>query len=615
MEKLTRRFKPKSFKKKKPAPYNQNFSDKELERLEQEFIDTYLKSEVKPLKMLARIYLRYWKELLVALFFYVIKQSPAIVLPIVTASIINYVVDTTSTTLTVIIIEVAALAALFLINIPTHTLYIKYFSRVMRRVEAGLRGAMVRKLQKLSIAFHKEMQSGRIQSKLMRDVETVHTLGSQLFATIPSIFLNMISALIVVATMNKTVLLFFALCIPVSAFTVTFFRRRMSSTNKDFRVNMENTSAKLMDMVEMTEITRAHALEDREIRKLTGNLKDMANSGLKVDIVQNLFQACSWATFMLFQLGCLIFTASLAIKGKILVGDISLYQTYFSTISGNITSFLGLLPIITKGLDSVSSIGEILSATDVEDNTSKPELEELHGEYDFRDVIFSYDQDKNLLNGLSLHVNPGETVAFVGESGCGKTTTLNLILGFYYATEGELTVDGKNIKDIDLHSYRSRIAIVPQSSVLFTGTIRENITYGIEHATEEDIAEAISAACLSDFIASLPRGIDTMLTEHGANLSGGQRQRISIARAMIRKPSVIIFDEATSALDTVSEREIQKAIDNLAKNRTTFIVAHRLSTIRNADKIAVLSQGRCVELGTYDELIEKKGLFYEMQNR
>jgi ATP-binding cassette subfamily B protein len=187
------------------------------------------------------------------------------------------------------------------------------------------------------------------------------------------------------------------------------------------------------------------------------------------------------------------------------------------------------------------------------------------------------------------------------------------VLGFNFATAGELLIDGKDIREIDLHSYRSHIAIVPQSSVLFTGTIRENITYGIENATDEQIEMAIEAAQLKSFIDSLPNGINTLLTEHGANLSGGQRQRISIARAIIRDPSVIIFDEATSALDSVSEREIQKAIDNLTSQRTTFIVAHRLSTIRNADRIAVLQNGRCEEIGTYDELMEKKGLFYRMQ--
>ena len=219
-----------------------------------------------------------------------------------------------------------------------------------------------------------------------------------------------------------------------------------------------------------------------------------------------------------------------------------------------------------------------------------------------------------MLENFSLHVKAGETISFVGESGCGKTTTLNLVLGFNLATKGQVLIDGKDIRDIDLHSYRSHIAIVPQNSVLFTGTIRENITYGVENASEEDLMAAIEAARLTDFISKLPDGLDTVLTEHGANLSGGQRQRISIARAIIRKPSVIIFDEATSALDTVSEREIQKAIDNLTENHTTFIVAHRLSTIRNADRIAFLKNGKCQEIGTFDELMEKKGLFYEMQS-
>ena len=613
MKKLTKNWIPKSFKHKKPAPYNKEFTDEELEVLEEDFIKTYVRSEVKPLNMLLKIYQRYWKELLTALFFYVIKHSPVILLPIVTSYIINFVAYPGEYSLNLLIFFVILMVGLIILNIPMNTLYTKSYCKVMRKVEAGLRGAMVRKLQQLSISFHKEMQSGRIQSKLMRDVETVHTLSSQLFVTIPALLLNAGSALIIVVSKNLTVFSFFLLCIPTSIILARFFRAKMASTNKDYRMNMENTSAKLMDMVVMTEITRAHALEDREVKKLSLSLKDVANSGLRVDVTQSMFGACSWATTQLFQLGCLIFSSLLAFKGLIQVGDISLYQSYFTSITGQISSFLALLPIITKGLDSVSSIGEILSATDVEDNTDKSEITELRGEYEFKDVSFSYDADQKLLNGLSLNVKAGETIAFVGESGCGKTTTLNLVLGFYMATGGHVTVDGKDIKDIDLHSYRSHIAIVPQNSVLFTGTIRENITYGIENATAEDIAKAIEAAQLTNLINSLPDGIDTMLTEHGANLSGGQRQRISIARAIIRKPSVIIFDEATSALDSVSEREIQKAIDNLTTNRTTFIVAHRLSTIRNADRIAVLKNGRCEEIGSYDELMEKKGLFYKMQ--
>lgn len=614
MNRLTKSWKSRSLKRKRPAPYNKVFTDEELEKLEQEFINTYVKSEIKPLRMMLKIYMRYWKELLIALFFYVIKHSPVIIFPIVTARVINFVAYPGQYSVTSVIISVALLVTLLLLNIPMNTLYTKYFSKVMRKVEAGLRGAMVRKLQQLSISFHKEMQSGRIQSKLMRDVETVHTLSSQLFATIPAIILNVLSALVIVFNMNLTVFAFFLLCIPTAVITRRFFSKRMMATNKKYRVDMENTSAKLMDMVEMTEITRAHGLEDKEVKKLSTSLKDVATSGLRVDVIQSLFGACTWVIFQVFQLGCLVFTSVLAFNKIIQVGDISLYQSYFTSITSYVSSFLGLLPIVTKGLDSISSIGEILSATDIEDNTDKTPIGELKGEYEFKNVAFSYEENQHLLENFSLHVKAGETIAFVGESGCGKTTTLNLVLGFNLATKGQVLIDGKDIRDIDLHSYRSHIAIVPQNSVLFTGTIRENITYGVENASEEDLMAAIEAARLTDFISKLPDGLDTVLTEHGANLSGGQRQRISIARAIIRKPSVIIFDEATSALDTVSEREIQKAIDNLTENHTTFIVAHRLSTIRNADRIAFLKDGRCQEIGTFDELMEKKGLFYEMQS-
>jgi ATP-binding cassette subfamily B protein len=376
---------------------------------------------------------------------------------------------------------------------------------------------------------------------------------------------------------------------------------------------MEDTSASLMDMVEMAQITRAHALEDTEIKKMTHNLGKVANTGYSLDLYQSILVAAQWMTFTIFQFLCLIFSAYMAYSGNILVGDISLYQSYFATLTGYVSSFVALIPLMSKGIESVYSISEILSSTSIENNDGKMQLESLRGEYEFRDVCFGYSEESPLIKGFNLHIKHGETIAIVGESGSGKSTLLNLIIGFNTVRSGEVLIDGVNINDIDLHSYRRHIAIVPQNSVLFTGTIRENITYGIPDATDKKIATAIEAANLSSFISTLPDGVDTMLTEHGANLSGGQRQRLSIARAIIRGADVIILDEATSALDNVSEREIQNAISNLAKGRTTFIVAHRLSTIKNADRIAVLKNGVCVEIGSYDELMEKRGEFYAMQ--
>ena len=589
------------------------FTDEEVIALEQDFIDTYLMKGTSSWKILFRMYRHFWRELLISMLFYVVKNSPVLVLPIVTSNIINAVTYQEGNVVAKLLINIGIMVFLLLLNIPTHTLFVRYHSLAIRRVEAALRGAMVRKLQQLSIRFHREMQSGRIQSKLMRDVETVQGLSNQIFTTIPSLIINMVTALFVVVKMNLGVFAFFLLCIPVAGLTMRAFRNKLMKFNREFRLRTETTSAGLMDMVEMTEITRAHALEDREIEKMTSRLSQVANSGYRLDMIQGLFHACSWVVFSLFQLLCLSFSAFLAYRGDILVGDISLYQSYFSSLTSEVSMILGMLPMITKGFESISSIGEILSSRDVEDNEGKAKMPTLRGEYEFRGITFDYEDGLPVLQGLDLHVRAGETIAIVGESGSGKTTILNLVIGFHHALSGELLIDGKSIDEIDLHSYREHIAIVPQNSVLFTGTIRDNITYGVKNVTEERIHAALDAARLSDFIATLPNGVDTMLDEHGANLSGGQRQRLSIARAIIRDPDVIILDEATSALDSISEKEIQKAINNMAKDRTTFIVAHRLSTIRNADRIAVLKDGVCVEIGSYDELMEKQGEFYRMQ--
>lgn len=588
------------------------FTDDEVKRLENELIDTYVRSKDHPVRTLLGMYRGYVKEIVLSLVFFFIKTLPVMVLPIITADIINLVVRHPDNFFHALTVDVVWMVFLFLLNIPTHMIHVKYHSIVSRKVEAGLRGAMVRKLQQLSIPFHKEMQSGRIQSKLMRDVETIHELSSHLFTTIPGIIINMVTALAVVLTHNLTVFFFFLLCIPCAVGTMRAFRRPIRKNNKEFRHGMENTSANLMDMVEMTQITRAHALENREVNKMTSILNTLANTGFRLDMVNALFGSISWCMFQLFQFLCLLFSSYMAYGGHIEVGDISLYQTYFTMLTGQISTIIGLLPIITKGFESISSVGEILASMRIEDNTGKYKLKELRGEYEFRDVSFSYEDDQPLLHGLNLHIRAGETVAFVGESGSGKSTLLNLIIGFDLPKSGKLLIDGHDIADIDLHAYRRHLSTVPQNSVLFTGTIRENITYGLKSYTDEQLKAALDAACLSDFISSLPLGVDTPLEEHGANLSGGQRQRLSIARALIRDPDVIILDEATSALDSVSEKMIQNAIGNMSVGRTTFIVAHRLSTVKNADRIAVIKDGGCAEIGTFDELMARKGEFYKL---
>jgi ATP-binding cassette subfamily B protein len=388
----------------------------------------------------------------------------------------------------------------------------------------------------------------------------------------------------------------------------------MKDRNREFRKEMEETSARVMEMVELVPVTRAHALEDEEARKMSEQLFIVAEKGYRLDVVQALFGSVGWCIFQLFQVVCLAFTGYLALKGSIQVGDITLYQSYFSTVVNQVSAIVTLLPTITKGIESVNSIGEVLLSEDIEKNEGKEELADVDGVFDFKNVGFHYhNNDTQVLNDFNLHVNKGETIAFVGESGAGKSTILNMVIGFHMATDGQVLLDGHDMSKIDLRTYRRHLAVVPQTSILFSGTIRENITYGCENVTEEQLAEVIKAANLADLVETLPKGLDTMVGEHGGKLSGGQRQRIAIARALIRNPKIIVLDEATSALDSISEKMIQEALNNLVKGRTTFIVAHRLSTIRDADKIAVIAGGKCVEYGTFDELMALKGEFYRMK--
>ena len=587
------------------------FNDSNIAKEENEFIKTYTEKKGGAFKILALLYKAHVWKLLLSAVFYAIKVSPTWILPIITANLINIAVEQPPNITNLITYNIIIAVAVLILNIPFNILHVKYFSIARRNVEAGLRGAMIRKLQQLSISFHKEMQSGRIQSKVMRDVEAVEALSSQIFNTALDILLSMSVTIAVVVSKSIIVFCIFLVTIPIAVIIRFFFRNSMRRENHLFRKEIESTSSMVMDMVELVPITRAHALEDDEINRLTDQVTSVAKRGYKLDLIHSLFGAVNWVAFNIFQIICLACSVILAINGEIGVGDISLYQTYFTTLVMKISGIVALLPIITKGTESIHSIGEILSSYDIEDYKGKEKVNVLRGEYEFQDIYFHYaDNERMVLNGLNLKVNQGETIALVGESGAGKTTVVNMAIGFFKATEGTLYIDGKDSSTLDLQSYRQHIAVVPQNTILFSGSVRDNITYGKTDVSEKEVMAAIEAANLKNVIDKLPNGLDTSIGEHGDKLSGGQRQRISIARAIIRNPDVIIFDEATSALDTVSEAEIQTAINNLTENKTTFIVAHRLSTIRNADKIAVLRDGKCVEFGTYKELMKKKGEFY-----
>jgi ATP-binding cassette subfamily B protein len=584
---------------------------------EQEF-DKLLSGKIfdknRPFKTLIYLFKDNIGKILLSFLFYAIKHSPAWIMPIVIGNVIDIATARGSRDLKEMWINLAVAIILIVQNLPTNVLYTKFFSQALRKVEADLRSKLVRKLQMLSISYHKEMKSGKIQSKILRDVEAITVLSRQFCNGVIPIIMNIVVALAITLSKSFTVSIFFILSIPLSAFIIKFFRSNIRKTNSDFRKELEEMSAKVAEMVEMIPITKAHGLEKVEIQKIDTQLEKVKDSGYKLDIVNAFFGAFAWVSFQFFQVGCLAFTGYLAYNGEITVGDVILYQSFFTSILNQVSSLINIYPEIVKGFESINSVAEIFMSEDIEDNRDKKKVKNIKGNFRFENVEFKYNaSDKPVLKDFNLEVKSGECIAFVGESGAGKTTILNLIIGFNKATKGRILIDNMDMSEINLNSYRKFIAVVPQNTILFSGTVRDNITYGLPSVSDEKLQEVIEAANLSDVIKKLPKGLDTSIGEHGGMLSGGQRQRIAIARALIRNPQIIVLDEATSALDNISEMHVQKAMRNLIKGRTTFIVAHRLSTIRDADRIVVLKGGMCVECGTYDELIDKKGEFYNLR--
>jgi ATP-binding cassette subfamily B protein len=603
-------------RKKKRAENKRKRKLQDENRSEAEtIIEIFQNHAGRPGKIMAGIFKGQYLRIVLSGLSYIVKHSAAWVMPIMISRIITNLTLHGAQAWPGIIRSLLVLLILVLLNIPFNYLHVHFRSRALRSVESKLRLAIVEKLQLLSIPYHHSMQSGRLQSKMIRDVEAVQTLSEQLVQNTLNIGINITVALIVTAKSNLTIFAFFLVTIPFASLLIRAFRRPIEEKNQAFRREMEKTSADFAEMEEMITVTRAHALEKVETERIKKQADSVAQEGYRLDIIQANFGSVSWAIFQCFQLLTLGFSAYLSIQGRIPVGNLVLYQSYFTTLVNQVTALIALVPLMAKGFESIRSLTELFSSGDVEEYEGKEALDRLQGQIRFEDLSFTYPGESDpTIQDLNLDVKPGQSVAFVGESGSGKSTIMNLLIGFLKADQGHLWIDGIDSEELDFRSFRKQISVVPQDPILFSATLRENITYGNPHVTDEALDRVIRASSLEHFVASLEDGLDTYIHEGGSNLSGGQRQRIAIARALIRNPRLIIFDEATSALDSISEKQVLESLDHLIQGRTSFIVAHRISTIRKADKICVLDQGRIVEEGTYDELMARKGLFAKMQS-
>jgi ATP-binding cassette subfamily B protein len=545
-----------------------------------------------------------------AVIFFSIKHSPAWILPLLTANMIDDLIQKQS--VWSLVINSGLFIFVVLQNFPTNLLYVKFLSKGIRNIENNLRSSLVERLQQLSMGFFHKTNAGLIQSKVIRDVENIEQMLRHMSDGGQAAINGIVGCLIISALKVPQFLPFFLILVPLSAMFIIRMRKTSSIRNDAFRAEIEKMSNNVNEMTTLIPVTRAHALEDDALETMYKSFSNVRRAGLSLDAFNARFNAGSWVLFQMANALCLIFAIYCAWTGFISIstGEVVLLSSYFGQLIGSVILLSSLMPLISKGLNSIKSLGAVLESPDIEENQGKQELTTVNGVIAFNNVSFRYAESGALaLDSISVSAKPGELIALVGSSGSGKSTFINLVIGFLKPTKGSIHLDGFDLQDLDLRTVRKHISVVPQESILFDGTIKENIAYGISDVSDQELNRALSDANALGFVTQLPDGINTLVGDRGAKLSGGQKQRLAIARALIRNPKILILDEATSALDSESEHLIQQAISEILKNKTTFVVAHRLSTVKNASKILVLDHGKVVESGSHSELLKLNGQY------
>ena len=539
-----------------------------------------------------------------------------VVYPIITRTMLNDLIPDRNY-LMIVLLGIALLCmyvAKMLLNY-----FIQYKGHMMGvYMQARMRSDMFSHLESLPYQFYDTHETGKIMSRMTNDLFDVVELAHHGPENLIISGLSIIIAFVYLSTINIWLTLIIFACVPFLIIISYSLRKKMRRAFRETRSAIADINASLESSISGIRVTKAFTNAEKEKEKFeVGNTRFQE---ARKDSYSAMGRFHSGNTFItdVFNVVVLIAGGLFLYNGAIRFGDYSAFIVSINMFIGPVMTLINFMEQFENGITGFERFCEIMDAAPEQDSPDAVDIGQLDGRIEFRDVSYAYDEDKNVLRHVDLVIEKGKKFALVGPSGGGKTTICHLIPHFYDVISGEILLDGREIHTITMESLRRNIGIVQQDIYLFNDSMKENIRYGRLDATDEEIVEAAKRANIHDYIMSLPHGYDTQIGERGVRLSGGQKQRLSIARVFLKNPPLLILDEATSALDNTTEILIQQALDELCKGRTTLVVAHRLSTIKNADEIAVVDDGRIVEQGSHEELMAKNGIYkelYELQFR